>query len=258
MHMGTHDLARTKSSYPSKRILLHICTPIQTKFEDHLKIINHLISLFLSESVDHFMQRVDDWRRDELYPHTCTSVECAKRGCQKVTVVDGLWKLSYPICMFDNIHSVPKEIQDFVPHDCANAPANGKAFCLEHCSQLDEMGVPTGLREFIRYCGASAVNFNKEGKSKVKLELAALAKRVKSVVGTSSAESQGVSNFLRNRDIANKEQLQELPNGDKEDCRKDIGEPLRLRRRSRGLLPFIAGLKLVLSFKTFHLFFLFC
>ena len=107
------------------------------------------------------------------------------------------------------------------------------------------MGVPTGLREFIRYCGASTVNFNKEGKSKVKLELAALAKRVKSVVGTSSAESQGVSNFLRNRDIANKEQLQELPNGDKEDCRKDIGEPLRLRRRSRGLLPFIAGLKSV-------------
>ena len=189
--------------------------------------------------------------------------------------MQSMWQVSPPIVRCEESALLPSHITgllhattlcvlancgpcNFVPHDCANAPANGKAFCLEHCSQLDEMGVPTGLREFIRYCGASAVNFNKEGKSKVKLELAALAKRVKSVVGTSSAESQGVSNFLRNRDIANKEQLQELPNGDKEDCRKDIGEPLRLRRRSRGLLPFIAGLKLVLNFKTFHLFFLFC
>ena len=145
--------------------------------------------------------------------------------------------------MFDNVQSVPEDIQQFVPHDCTNAPANGKAFCLAHCSQLEEMGVPTGLREFIRFCGASTVNFNKDGKSKVKLQLAALAKRVKTVVGTSSAESQGVGNFLRNRDIANKEQLQELPLEGKEDCRKDVGEPLRLRRRSRGLLPFIAGLK---------------
>ena len=47
------------------------------------------------KSIDYFMERVDDWRRDELYPHNCTSKECAKRGCEKVTVVDGLWKLSY-------------------------------------------------------------------------------------------------------------------------------------------------------------------
>ena len=45
------------------------------------------------ESLDLFMERVDDWRRDELYPHNCTSSECAKRGCEKVIVVDGLWKL---------------------------------------------------------------------------------------------------------------------------------------------------------------------
>ena len=31
-------------------------------------------------SVDLFMDRVDEWRRDELYPHSCTSYECEKRG----------------------------------------------------------------------------------------------------------------------------------------------------------------------------------
>ena len=73
------------------------------------------------------------------------------------------------LCMFDNIQSVPEDIQDYVPHDCTNAPANGKAFCLAHCSKLEEMGIPTGLREFIQWCGASTVNFNKEGKSKGKV-----------------------------------------------------------------------------------------
>ena len=71
------------------------------------------------ESLDHFMERVDDWRRDELYPHKCTSQECAKRGCEKVVIVDGLWKLSYPICeaVFFNTKNVsdraPPEIYAF-------------------------------------------------------------------------------------------------------------------------------------------------
>jgi len=204
-------------------------------------MVEHGRTVPFKESLDHFMERVDDWRRDELYPHKCTSQECAKRGCEKVVIVDGLWKLSYPICMFDNIQSVPEDIQQYVPHDCTNAPATNKAFCSAHCSQLEELNVPTGLREFITFCGASSSNFTKEGKSKVKEKLAILAKQVKSVEGTSSVEAQGVSYFLRNRDIANADQLQELPLPGKEDCRKDVGEPLRLRRRSRGLLPFIAG-----------------
>ena len=53
----------------------------------------------LKESLDLFMERVDNWRISELYPHKCTSLDCQKRGCEKVTVVDGLWKLSYPICI---------------------------------------------------------------------------------------------------------------------------------------------------------------
>ena len=146
--------------------------------------------------------------------------------------------------MWDNIQSVPEDIRQFIPHDCTNSPVTNSAFCEAHCAQLEELKVPTGLREFITFCGASSVNFTKEGKSKVKEQLALLAKQVKSVAGSSSAEAQGVTTFLRDRDIANAEQLQELPQPPgKEECRKDVGDPLRLRRRSRGLLPFIAGLR---------------
>ena len=114
----------------------------------------------LKESLDLFMERVDEWRSQELYPHKCTSLDCEKRGCQKVTVVDGLWKLSYPICMFDNARAVPQDIQDYIPHDCVNSPAPGKAFCNAHCEQLKALKIPTGLREFITFCGASASTFD--------------------------------------------------------------------------------------------------
>ena len=142
--------------------------------------------------------------------------------------------------MFNNVKSVPQDISDFVPHDCINSPAPGKAFCCAHSEQLRVLGIPTGLKDFIHFCGASTELYNKEGKSKVKLTLANLAKKVGSIEGTSSAEAQGVESFLHTRGMATREKLQELPKGG-EDCRKDIGEPIRLRRRIRGILPFISG-----------------
>ena len=141
--------------------------------------------------------------------------------------------------MFDNAKSVPQDIQDFIPHDCVNSPAPGKAFCSVHCDQLRHLNIPTGLREFISFCGASSDTYDKEGKSKVKQKLSMLAKKVRAVEGTSSTEAQGVVSLLRTDGMATREQLQELPGG--ENCRKDIGEPNRLRRRTRGILPFISG-----------------
>ena len=66
-----------------------------------------------------------------------------------------------------------------------------------------------------------------------------LAKKVRAIEGTSSTEAQGVESLLRTEGMATREKLQELPGG--ENCRKDIGEPTRLRRRTRGILPFISG-----------------
>ena len=141
--------------------------------------------------------------------------------------------------MFDNAKSVPQDIQDFVPHDCVNSPAPGKAFCNAHCDQLRHLNIPTGLREFITFCGASTDTFDSEGKSKVKQTLINLAKKVRAIEGTSSTEAQGVETLLRTEGMATREKLKELPGGER--CRKDVGEPTRLRRRTRGILPFISG-----------------
>ena len=47
-----------------------------------------------------------------------------------------------------------------VPDVCTEAPLYGQAFCASHCSFLKEHapGVPTGLREFLQYCGVASIN----------------------------------------------------------------------------------------------------
>ena len=131
------------------------------------------------ESVDDLMEKVDEWRKRELYPHRDCSLNCKKRGCFWVNVVDGLWKLSYPICMYDNSAAYPKYIRDVLPQDCTNAPKNGKAFCDEHCEQVEKLDIPTGLRQFIAYCGADSNAYDKIGKGKVKAKLAEIAQKIK-------------------------------------------------------------------------------
>ena len=192
------------------------------------------------ESADNFMEKVDDWRAEELYPHSCTSSDCKRRGCEKVTVVDGCWKLSYPICMWDNGKSIPADIRDFIPHDCVHEPAPGKAFCKQHAELLEARMIPTGLREFIAYAGASSENYNQQGRSKVRETLAKLSEAA-SIEGTTSVESQRIEGFLTNG-MATKDMLQEIPESNNaEECRKDTGDPVRLRRRIRGILAFISG-----------------
>lgn len=41
-----------------------------------------------------------------------------------------------------------------LPDVCTDTPLRGKAFCKDHCSVLEEKGIPTGLKEFLRYCGS--------------------------------------------------------------------------------------------------------
>lgn len=80
--------------------------------------------------------------------------------CLQVVVtlwsVDGLWKLVYPVCMY----RVPKEIAGFSGQlkyvdTCPGQPMHGKAFCEEHCQMVAEKGIPSGLCDFLKYCGVS-------------------------------------------------------------------------------------------------------
>ena len=102
--------------------------------------------------------------------------------------------------MFDNCHLAPKDIRDYLPHDCTNSPAPGKAFCVDHCDLLVKLKIPTGLREFIAYCKADSNAYSKEEISKVKVKLSEIANTLKKekVKGTASYDSQGLSMILRN------------------------------------------------------------
>ena len=61
---------------------------------------------------------------------------------------------------FSNVslqHSVAGIPNLHLPDVCAAAPAQGKAFCIEHCKLLEEQapGIPTGVKEFMAYCRKS-------------------------------------------------------------------------------------------------------
>lgn len=54
------------------------------------------------DSVSVFMEKVDEWRRGEIYAHEdqdC-SKDCRDRGCQQAVVVDGCWKLQYKVSLY--------------------------------------------------------------------------------------------------------------------------------------------------------------
>ena len=53
------------------------------------------------ETVERFLENVENKRIKEIYQHDDCTPECKKRGCRTVWSADGLWKLSYPICMCD-------------------------------------------------------------------------------------------------------------------------------------------------------------
>ena len=53
----------------------------------------------LEDAFIRFMEEVDELRSKELYFHGYCNEKCLARGCGKVWVFDGLWKLRYPVCM---------------------------------------------------------------------------------------------------------------------------------------------------------------
>ena len=56
------------------------------------------------------------------------------------------------------MYRVPKEIAGFegklsYVDTCPNGPLPGKAFCAHHCCLTEQEGKPTGLRDFLHFCG---------------------------------------------------------------------------------------------------------
>ena len=91
-------------------------------------------------SANEFMEKIENIRKYEIYKHENCSKACSARGCKWVISVDGLWKLRFPICMWNTKHLYPNEIQDFLPNACTEAPDYSKAFCAEHCKTVELLG----------------------------------------------------------------------------------------------------------------------
>ena len=179
------------------------------------------------DSVELFMKSVEEKRKNELYPHLeqdC-SEDCKKRGCGNVSVVDGNWKLTHKICMWNPKSRHPTQnILKTYPNVCSEQPAYGSAFCVEHSRTVEDLGYPSELRKFLEKCGANPNSYNKEGKAKVSAILDKLTEQSTNQENTASAsDAQGTTYFLRNRQLANRENFS-LREDAESDCRKDIGE----------------------------------
>ena len=57
----------------------------------------------LEDAFIQFMEQVDELRSRELYIHNYCNDKCIARGCGRVWVFDGLWKLRYPVCMVSSV-----------------------------------------------------------------------------------------------------------------------------------------------------------
>ena len=168
-----------------------------------------------------FMEHIDDLRSHETYKHDECSKACSDRGCKSVLVIDGNWKLRYPICMFNTEHAYPSELTKFLPNVCTESPNGENAFCRNHCATADKLGLPKKLSEFLTYCGANPKQYNIEGKGKVQTVLKQMADAAGKAC--SFVDTQNTSYLLRNRTIANQQNFS-AETSTEPGCHKDLGE----------------------------------
>ena len=197
-------------------------------------------------TVDEFLDNVDEWRTNELYEHEECTGSCKKRGCGSVWSMDGLWKLAYPICMADVQGGVSEDLHQYIPNVCTESPAFGQAFCQRHCNIIGSMGYPTELREFLKSCsGDGHEEVNPDNFTKIMQDrVARVLKKISTDIPDStkfksSVDAQGTGYLLRDRNIITKATVQMT--GDGEDCNKDTGTKVRLRRWSRGVFAIVRG-----------------
>ena len=186
-----------------------------------------------------FMEHIDRLRTFETYKHDDCSKACADRGCKFVLVIDGNWKLRYPICMFNTEHAYPSELTQFLPNVCTEAPKGENAFCTKHCATATKLGFPTKLSEFLSHCGANPKAYNIDGKGKVQSVLKQMADAAGKACAI--ADTQNTAYLLRNRAISNQSNFSADASTEK-GCHKDLGEKaVHKLTRSHGVFAGISG-----------------
>ena len=103
----------------SSAVFLHqALLEAQERDELHLEYFgpysNHGRRITFHQSLLNYMERVEQRRAMEVYPHDLCTKACKKRGCGRLYVADGNWKLHYPICMFTS-KPTARGLDKFVP-----------------------------------------------------------------------------------------------------------------------------------------------
>lgn len=199
------------------------------------------------ETRKELFKSTDEERKRNLYKHTCYE-GCKKRGCQRISTFDGLWKIHHAICMWDNRTEYPASVTEFVPQVCPSEPEYGSAFCNIHARAVEQLKRPSKLRPFLKSCGTDGQKVNKEDKSKIDSVLKEMALKT-NIKAQSVGVEQGTEEMLRNERLMNSKKLtlEEV-----EDCRKDVGENVRLRRYTRGILAACSGGGHIWSFDALY------
>nr|XP_022315777.1 uncharacterized protein LOC111119663 [Crassostrea virginica]XP_022315778.1 uncharacterized protein LOC111119663 [Crassostrea virginica] len=198
------------------------------------------------------MQRIDAWRREELYPHLpseCSPL-CKEKGCENLRIVDGCWKLCFPHCMM----AIPMEVNGYpllnFPNVCTSEPAPNAVFCQEHLKILSKYKIPTEKKEFLEHIGCKGNPSTMEDVKKVDERVVAFmhdllckdecirstGKDAITLQGTKPLVERFNKNVLNSRD------------GASQSCNKDTGEKSRLRQRSRGHFVSVTGGGHILQF----------
>ena len=67
-------------------------------------------------------------------------------------MLDGNWKLAFSHCMFA-VESTVDNLKLSYPNVCPEEPQGVMAFCSKHCQVAEERGIPTKLKDFLKFCG---------------------------------------------------------------------------------------------------------
>ncbi|XP_071125993.1 uncharacterized protein [Mytilus edulis] len=185
------------------------------------------------------MNKIDELRRAELYPHTeteCSSI-CKERGCENLRIIDGNWKLCVQHCLY----SIPMEIDGQpllnFPSVCTQEPQAGSVFCDDHFQLLKKKEIPVSKPDFLRCAGIDGPPKNPEERKEYDSKLAAFCRKLdgKDNISKSAAYYQGTEQLLKKLGPS---AVNDVP----EDlCNKDTGEKSHMRQRARGHVVVVSG-----------------
>ncbi|KAJ8028216.1 hypothetical protein HOLleu_30395 [Holothuria leucospilota] len=189
---------------------------------------------------------IEETRQKSLYKHTCSD-GCLKKGCSKMIVVDGIWKLNFTHCMM-----VSKNVSCGVPvlnlpDVCTNEPQHGHAFCSVHVSMVNDYNktsgapsVPTKLKEFLKYCNVGTDGDNdkpSEDESSIMGKVVQTAAKcgLDTTAGSNVINQHSGQEFITPNMPLIKDVLAECDERDRHEvCNKDTGDKKPLNQRSRG------------------------